>query len=1579
MTIVAQLRCDDFRIVDTVPQLKISTEWYNAADVRSLIDADTIDPVVIFTDQRVVGPVTEVKLGNTWIDFADIETTLTDYATGYLLCTDIRTDASPDVQIGGQWYSAAAIVDLVDTDLVQPLFIFDDWRVDGDDVLFLLNNVWRSWADIESIFVAGVAVQLACLDFRIDGEDLTLTIAAEEIDSTTIESEITATNVSIAMLFTDFRNEIAAAELFISTSVHFYEALQPFLTALFDVGNLDLMQWALDETGYAVDTLNGMPVLESKESYDDYRAPRPNYCAVFNGTTSRMVAGTEVSAKDDESGSYCCWIKTSTSTFQSLVSEWDSGAGSNDKFRFGIYGTVAGRLYFEIKDENANAQSGYGDTNIADGQWHHVGVAWNLTGFEFFVDGVSDGYNQIANARNGTPIQDVGGATTIGCDRNGAGYSNYFNGRMQDLRCTYAELVEADFAAIVAETGEPVYGSKFAFLIQSSRHYWMQENSTTTFYESRYAGSGMDLTGTSITIANDGPRHSANNRLGFTSSGAVCIPRSNVDGDTANDVLGNPLEFAGQCPYPISIQVPCFYADGTTNSPWIQDQSTTSNNESWLLTAGAADYTCVMRAKWNTLPVAAADKAVIISYRNNSNTDRGALHYDVDTGKFGFQGYTSAGAIFYRTHDGSAITLGEWQTFIIEHIASDDDNGECYVDGSASTGTTPIGSGAFTVTGLGIGNSMTGTYEADIDISHFAIYSKRLSGSQIANSATNWIFADEPELELMWNLQEGSGTDIFDSSGNGRHALISGSTAVAWSKWTAQEKDHCVEYGGRFDSGVFIPALLDGTLAADGFTISIPAGKTSPLAKEDRDPFGAAELVGFDMGTPFVAADDIQGSFNPNDTMFRRSNGDGSYDRLITIAEPATGSVLANLETYVLPVLIPLILVLDSYAYANELVSGLPVLSSPLHAAVENDPYPVNVQVPVITSNGSATTSPSTFGELDSRIACDDGDNFSVSMDIYLETTDSECLWSDYESDESGIPHRCVIFDANTLHYRHYSNPITVSTPFPTQTWFNLRIERTNGTTVNVYIDDLAVGSVSTPEGLAVDRMFKSPWSDCMNGRMANFEFHNTTSNERAFYPLQEGFGLRSWDISGGGNHITWTFPNDHFNDSTDDPWGNHNPALYDRCIQYGGRMAFGGVCPMLEDLTACANGLDAYLLPGTMNPYSLLDLDPFDAPGLSGYDFGTPLSCRAINSELLTPADSTFIRTDATYGWVDKIVVAPSPLTGQALATMQQNTRDRNWVLQNTIWIGTRPANSNPLYRGGQVSSYRPELDAGSWETYATPRVETMYSKGFRVFAMHLPLGSYTLESVDSGSPTYSGLNFDNRLWALENYTAEQCHVSESLVGWIDDMLAQYPELQFVLYHGSTWFSTAMAGWVGGALGSGNEVEYPGTGDGGYVGTNNTAAWDARWRANWAGLIGKPRVHHCIDYVASSLITEDSLHWYYYRNFMDSDMTPNGQVAMIENSPWPDEYFKHHPWSCQAEGNWDDVKDDPLNPNRKYHSPRRVYRYMLGGTTPWEYPGGYMDFVQDCDDTNSICAIEYLKIDWDNTTGPDNIVSIYD
>ena len=308
----------------------------------------------------------------------------------------------------------------------------------------------------------------------------------------------------------------------------------------FSVATLNPLQWTHDaSTPYydANSPLDGIAVLNSRESYGDYRAPMPPYCAAFDGSND-ILSGAITPTSMTTLCMFFRMKKPNVAQYSSLASGassfgthyWFYTNVSSQKLAFRDGATVAPLSTLQALNDNV---------------WHDVGFIFNAGTLTYLVDGTSETVS----------VGGDGVLTSSGTDW--IGMSSYqFAGRLSRL-AVYTDL------KTVSDFADWRDGSDLANAIAL---YDFNERSGATHYDR--TGNSKHLTIANAVTTYGGGYHvtdadlpgNISNSLGYSLSGTVVIPRD--ESDTANDVLGNPLDYAGQCPYPVNPLVPCVSNNG---------------------------------------------------------------------------------------------------------------------------------------------------------------------------------------------------------------------------------------------------------------------------------------------------------------------------------------------------------------------------------------------------------------------------------------------------------------------------------------------------------------------------------------------------------------------------------------------------------------------------------------------------------------------------------------------------------------------------------------------------------------------------------------------------------------------------------------------------------------------------------------------------------------------------------------------------------------------------------------------------------------------------------------------------------
>lgn len=164
--------------------------------------------------------------------------------------------------------------------------------------------------------------------------------------------------------------------------------------------------------------------------------------------------------------------------------------------------------------------------------------------------------------------------------------------------------------------------------------------------------------------------------------------------------------------------------------------------------------------------------------------------------------------------------------------------GTSYWDGNWHTLVMSRASDTLTVTmdGVSVGTPQS-VAGVSIDVTTTAKFAR------YAYSSTSYMDVDISYAKASgyfeYNFEETSGTTHYDVSGNGNDGTASGGVTHITADGIPSHNDR---YGFRLDTGVYIPALLNGSAAADGGAITNPPGmvhNTSTTTRQQTAAFNA--------------------------------------------------------------------------------------------------------------------------------------------------------------------------------------------------------------------------------------------------------------------------------------------------------------------------------------------------------------------------------------------------------------------------------------------------------------------------------------------------------------------------------------------------------------------------------------------------------------------------------------------------------------------------------------------------------------------------------------------------------------------
>jgi hypothetical protein len=255
------------------------------------------------------------------------------------------------------------------------------------------------------------------------------------------------------------------------------------------------------------------------------------------------------------------------------------------------------------------------------------------------------------------------------------------------------------------------------------------------------------------------------NNVGFTLSGATVIPAN--QSMPANDVLGAALQYAGQSPYPATIESPCVRMDGTN------------------------DYALPQ----SNIPVIANGAAYAIMKPDGGTVTQYLICAMNPTRLFlTFDAFNRIQVSLGVTTFAHTVVETDWVKVGVTWDSSG--NFKVFRNGVIIVTSTYIGT-------VGGGASYIGCYDGSTNFfkgyaSDVRIYNAAKSDAEML-AITNG-YADTTGLYAWWPMQEGGGLSSYDISGNGNHLNWKNITeSTFWANRNdAKTQDVAMLYGGRW-------------------------------------------------------------------------------------------------------------------------------------------------------------------------------------------------------------------------------------------------------------------------------------------------------------------------------------------------------------------------------------------------------------------------------------------------------------------------------------------------------------------------------------------------------------------------------------------------------------------------------------------------------------------------------------------------------------------------------------------------------------------------------------------------------------
>jgi len=612
---------------------------------------------------------------------------------------------------------------------------------------------------------------------------------------------------------------------------------------------------------YATSSLSGFELLDPKNNYGTFRAPRQGRAYLFDGANDYGTRGARVTSGEVTQLAACVWVKFSSTGTQTFMGE-TSTAVSQRSWR--IYALSGRIVFFFSRDGGPTYVKDYRTTvtSYNDGQWHHVAFSYSGGQLTCYIDGTEVTPSKITD-QTVDSLHNTTEPFVVGAVNTSTTPGNFMIGSLRDVRVFSTSKSAAEIAAIY--NGELDTDGLLA-------QYPCNEEAGTVGYD--ISGNGNHLTLTNITTStfhgtDADVRYNYNNEFGYRLSSGVYIPAL-ISGLSAAD--GNELTVTGQCPYPMTVETPCITGDGT--AAYVDLGS--------ALIPATADFD--VEFGYHHLNPGFGFRSII--GQRTDTSDRFLLYMSASTGS-GNAPVLLIGSIILFT---STISLAPgvdyrikitrvgnvWSLFIDGVLAGSDSLSQS-IGGDQNTALLA------TLSGSGSAFSTSRVYDLRITTGGVTTYFPLQDGAGSSNT----------NRDLSYIKSDGT-------YGVVSNAIVNGTVANIWANRCAgYAQDWCVNYGGSIAAnGAFSPGQISGSLAADGSTKTLEPGKFgNPYSRLNINPFSAAEYNGRSIPTAYEVGDDLNGTVTPTDSAFRRTAADGD-DRFTIFKNTLTGSDLTNMEGY---------------------------------------------------------------------------------------------------------------------------------------------------------------------------------------------------------------------------------------------------------------------------------------------------------------------------------------------------------------------------------------------------------------------------------------------------------------------------------------------------------------------------------------------------------------------------------------------------------------------------------------------------------------------------------------------------------
>jgi hypothetical protein len=214
----------------------------------------------------------------------------------------------------------------------------------------------------------------------------------------------------------------------------------------------------------------------------------------------------------------------------------------------------------------------------------------------------------------------------------------------------------------------------------------------------------------------------------------------------------------------------------------------------------------------------------IVTQRRSGNGYLGAWRLTVLNNKFEFYGFSTGGGEIFNCVSNLTVVPGRWYTLaaVFDPVAL---TAKLFINGLLNKSVPVAGTGNFDNTiAIGIGkNFRDGNNPLIGKMAKFYMWNgEALTAQEVADIHFNRKVKSSQFLKCAYEHNEGTGTTLSDSSGNGNHSTITG---AAWSSYTPSKNK--ISVGSQYipnpymddDDGTGKPAGWTSYQSGDGDTV----------------------------------------------------------------------------------------------------------------------------------------------------------------------------------------------------------------------------------------------------------------------------------------------------------------------------------------------------------------------------------------------------------------------------------------------------------------------------------------------------------------------------------------------------------------------------------------------------------------------------------------------------------------------------------------------------------------------------------------------------------------------------------------